>query len=58
MVRSRRTAWSRSLILAVKPEMDAGDGRVFEVAEIFAEGRGFGELRQDAVEAVEWEGED
>ena len=43
--------------LAIEPEVDAGDGRVFEVGEIFAQGRGFGKLREDAIEALEGQGE-
>ena len=43
--------------LAIEPEVNAGDGRGFEVGELIAQGRGFRALRQHALEAVEGQSE-
>ena len=44
--------------LAVEPEVNAGDGRGFEVADLFAKRRAFWDLRKDTVEIIEGQRED
>ena len=44
--------------LAVEPEVDAGDGRVFKVRELFANGRALGGFGKNAIESVERKGQD
>src|SRR5262249_31347166 len=39
--------------LAVEPEMDAGDGRIFEVRDLFSERCALGRLRKRRLECVE-----
>ncbi len=44
--------------LAVEPEVDAGDGRGFEVADLLADRGALGRVGKDSIESVEGEGED
>ena len=39
--------------LAIEPEVDAGDGRVFEMESLFAQRGALGRVGQDAIQGVE-----
>ena len=44
--------------LTIEPEMNAGDGRRLEMAELFAQRCGFWALREHAIEAFEGQRQD